>query len=431
MNVLNTKNVLFLRKQLRFGGTILTNLHSKNTNRKLNFSRETWFLLIGIIFIASTLRSPLTSVGPLISSIRDSLAISNVLAGFLTTIPLLAFALISPFAPKIARRFGLELTLFISLILLTAGIIIRSMGTTPNLLLGTFLLGLAIAFGNVLLPGLIKLNFPLQIGLMTGIYSVSMTLSASIAAGTSVPLARGAQFGWEGALGVWAVLSFIALLFWIPQLKKKKLADAQEIPSGKSQSLSLWRSPLAWSITFFMGFQSLVFYTTSAWMPEVLKAQGLDADSAGWMLSLLQFSQLPITFIIPIIAGKVKDQRLIVVGVTVLYLLGYGGVLAGATSLTPVFMIIIGVACGASFGLAMMFFTLRTRTPHEATEVSGMAQSFGYMLAAIGPVLFGFLHDFTSGWTVPMLIIIVASLALFLSGIKAGKNVFVLPEASK
>ncbi|NYF24445.1 CP family cyanate transporter-like MFS transporter [Sporosarcina sp. JAI121] len=406
----------------------MTNSHSNLTNKKLKFSRQTWFLLFGIIFIASTLRAPLTSVGPLISSIRDSLAISNVLAGFLTTIPLLAFALISPFAPKIARRFGLELTLFGSLILLTSGIIIRSLGTTSNLLLGTFLLGLAIAFGNVLLPGLIKLNFPLQMGLMTGIYSVSMNLSASIAAGASVPLAHGARLGWEGALGIWALLSFIALLIWLPQLKHKKLANTPELSSEKPQSISLWRSPLAWGITFFMGFQSLIFYTTSAWLPEVLKAQDLDADSAGWMLSLLQFSQLPITFIIPIIAGKVKDQRLIVIAVTVFYLMGYGGIFAGATSFTPFFMIIIGIAGGASFGLAMMFFTLRTRTPNEATEMSGMAQSFGYMLAAIGPVLFGFLHDFTSGWTVPMLIILVSSVILFLSGMKAGKNAFITSE---
>ncbi len=418
-------------KQVYFGGYILTNPHSMHTSKKLKFTRNTWFLLIGIIFIASTLRSPLTSVGPLIASIRDSLAISNVLAGFLTTIPLLAFALISPFAPKIARRFGMELTLFVSLILLTAGILIRSLGTTPNLLIGTFLIGLAIAFGNVLLPGLIKLNFPLHIGLITGIYSVSMNLSASIAVGVSVPLANGTRFGWEGALGVWALLTFIALLVWLPQLKNKRFPDPAEILVVKAKSPALWRSPLAWSVTFFMGFQSLIFYTTSAWMPEVLKTQGISMDSAGWMVSLLQFSQLPMTFIVPILAGKVKDQRWIVVGVAILYLLGYGGIMAGGTTLVPLWMILIGIAGGATFGLSMMFFTLRTRSPHEAADLSGMAQSFGYLLAAIGPVLFGLLHDFTSGWTVPMLIIIVASLIVFLSGMKAGKNAFVTSEESK
>ena len=419
---------VILEETSRLGGTILTIRYSTHTSKKLKFTRNTWFLLIGIIFIASTLRSPLTSVGPLISSIRDSLAISNVLAGFLTTIPLLAFALISPFAPKIARRFGMELTLFISLILLTAGIIIRSLSTAPNLLIGTFLIGLAIAFGNVLLPGLIKLNFPLHIGLITGIYSVAMNLSASIAAGVSVPLAHGTQFGWEGALGIWALLTFIALLVWLPQLKNKRLPNSVKMTVEKVKSPPLWRSPLAWSVTFFMGFQSLIFYTTSAWMPEVLKTQGLSADSAGWMVSLLQFAQLPMTFIVPILAGKVKDQRWIVVGVAILYLLGYGGIMVGGTALVPLWMIMIGIAGGAAFGLAMMFFTLRTRSPQEAANLSGMAQSFGYSLAAIGPVLFGLLHDFTSNWTIPMLIIIVATLIVLLSGMKAGKNAFVTSE---
>ncbi|MEK5039356.1 MFS transporter [Sporosarcina sp. FSL K6-3457] len=399
---------------------------TQHTTRKLTFKRNTWLLLIGVVFIAMTLRSPLTVVGPIISSIRDSLGISNVLAGFLTTIPLLAFAIISPFAPKLARRFGMELTLFGSLILLTAGIIIRSLGTIPTLLIGTFLLGLAIAFGNVLLPSLIKLSFPLQIGLMTGIYSVSMNLSASIAVGVSVPLAQ-TTFGWQGALGMWSILAFIALLVWLPQLKNKRLAAAPEVSVAK-KTIPLWRSPLAWSVTLFMGFQSLLFYTTSAWLPEVLKAQGISADNAGWLVSLLQFSQLPITFIIPIIAGKVKDQRMIVVGVTALYIIGYGGVLVGITSLTALWMIMIGLAGGAAFGLAMMFFTLRTRTPQEAANLSGMAQSFGYALAAVGPVLFGLLHDFTAGWTVPMFILIFASVIVLLSGMSAGKNVFIIPE---
>lgn len=394
---------------------------TQHVTRRLKFTRNTWLLLVGIVFIALTLRSPLTTVGPLISSIRDSLGISNVLAGFLTTIPLLAFAIISPFAPKLARRFGMELTLFGSLILLTAGIIIRSLGTIPALLIGTFLLGLAIAFGNVLLPSLIKLSFPLQIGLMTGIYSVSMNLSASIAIGVSVPLAQTA-FGWQGALGMWSILALVALLVWLPQLKNKRLAA---IPEVAKEKIPLWRSPLAWSVTLFMGFQSLLFYTTSAWLPEVLKAQGISADNAGWLVSLLQFSQLPITFIIPIIAGKVKDQRMIVVGVTVLYIIGYGGVLLDITALTALWMIMIGLAGGAAFGLAMMFFTLRTQTPQEAANLSGMAQSFGYALAAVGPVLFGLLHDSTGGWTIPMFILIFASVIVLLSGMSAGRNVLV------
>ncbi|CAM3060879.1 MFS transporter [Filibacter tadaridae] len=407
-------------------------MEQQQLSRKIKFSRNTWILIIGIVFIASTLRSPLTSVGPVISSIIEGLSISNVLAGFLTTIPLLAFAIISPFAPKLARRFGLELTLFASLILLAAGIVIRSLGTIPFLLTGTFLLGLAIAFGNVLLPSLIKLNFPLHIGLLTGMYSVSMNLSAAIAAGISVPIANGTSFGWAGALGIWVILTIVALIIWIPQIKtkNKEATVLSKSTGGKEKSLSLWRSPLAWSVTFFMGLQSLIFYTTSAWVPEVLKSQGLSGDTAGWMVSLVQFAQLPMTFIIPILAGKSKDQRKFVVVAAVLFLVGYGGIFLGGNSLVPLWMILIGVASGSAFGLSMMFFSLRTRTPHEAAELSGMAQSFGYTLAAIGPVLFGLLHDFTSGWTLPLIIFLISAVLLFIAGMKAGKNEFVVPEES-
>ena len=396
----------------------------------MNFTKSSWLLIIGIIFIAFTLRSPLTSVGPIIAPIREDLGISNLLAGFLTTIPLLAFAIISPFAPRISRRFGLELTLFGSLLLVTAGIILRSLGSIQLLLTGTFLIGVAIAFANVLLPSLLKLSFPLHVGLMTGIYSMSMNISATIATGVAVPIASGTRFGWQGALGIWAVLGFVALLVWFPQLKHKRLLNASTSSSSSiktEKTPSLLRSPIAWSVTFFMGMQSLLFYTTSAWLPEVLIADGLSASHAGWMVSLLQLCQLPMTFIIPIIADKMKDQRQIVVGVALLYLIGYGGILSGATSLTVLWMIIIGIAGGASFGLAMMFFTLRTRTPFEVAGLSGMAQSIGYSFAAIGPILFGSLHDFTGGWTAPMFILIIAALVLFISGMKAGKSGFIRP----
>lgn len=384
--------------------------------------KKKWLLIIGIIFIASTLRSPLTSVGPIIGPIRDGLGMSNVLAGFLTTIPLLAFAFISPFAPKLSKRFGMELTLFISLCLLTVGILIRSAGSILFLVVGTFLIGIAIAFGNVLLPALLKLSFPLHIGLLTGIYSVAMNISATTASGISAPILINTSFGWQGALGIWAALSVLALMLWLPQLKNNFAEQPQMEKTAGNHSVTLWRLPLAWAVTFFMGLQSLLFYCTSAWLPEILISDGMAAEKAGWMLSLLQLSQLPMTFIIPILAGRLKDQRIIVIGIAALYLIGYGGVLAGELSWIPLWMILIGIAGGASFGLAMMFFTLRTETHTEAADLSGMAQSYGYLLAAIGPVLFGLLHDITGSWKNPMLIFIVVSMLILVFGLKAGRD---------
>ncbi len=407
----------------------MKDLQPIHTTRNLRFKKETWILLLGIIFMASTLRSPLTGVGPIVSTIRSDLAISNVLAGFITTIPLLAFAILSPFAPKISRKLGLQSTIFYSLILLTAGILIRSFGNTPSLFIGTFLLGLAIAFGNVLLPSIIKLNFPLQIGLMTGIYTVSMNLSSAISAGITAPLSNTATLGWQGALGIWAALSFIALLVWLPQLKNGRGAIKSSTTHKTASSKQvIWKSPLAWSITFFMGLQSLIFYTTAAWIPEVLKSQGMSGESAGWSLSLLQLAQLPMTFIIPIIADKMKNQRIIVIVVTLFYLAGFTGILSGSTALIPLSMILMGIAGGASFGLAMMFFALRTHTPQESAELSGLAQSFGYLFAAIGPVLFGFLHDVSLGWKVPMGILFTSAILLFLAGMKAGKREYIFPK---
>ncbi|MCK1997980.1 MFS transporter [Psychrobacillus psychrodurans] len=396
------------------------------TNQETN-KKTIALLIIGIIFISTTLRAPLTAVGPIISYIRDGLAISNVLAGFITTIPLLAFAIISPFAPKIARRLGMEMTLFLAILLLAIGIIIRSLGTPFFLLLGTALIGIAIAFGNVLIPSFIKLKFPLQLGLMTGVFTVSMNLSAGIGAGISYPIADGTSYGWQGALGFWSVLAIVACIIWLPQIKQKQIVVVS--PKTKVvKAKSIFKSPLTWTITLCMGLQSLIFYTTAAWIPEILQTKGMDAESSGWMLSFMQFAQLPMTFLIPILAGRLKDQRILVALFTVFYLIGFTGLLFGDISLSLLWMITLGLGGGASFGLVMMFFSLRSRTPMEAADLSGVAQSIGYLLAAVGPVFFGFIHDETGSWYTPMILFIVTVVLLFLAGMHAGRDRYVSVE---
>lgn len=191
------------------------------SSRKISWRGKTLLLVFGVIFIASTLRMPLTVVGPIISFIRDDLGISNVLAGFLTTIPLLAFAVVSPFAPVVARKLGLELTLFLSTILLALGIVLRSLGTTGLLVFGTVLIGVAIAFGNVLIPGLLKLKFPYHIGLLMAFFTMSMNLTAGVGAGISYPIAN-SSLGWQGALAIALVLVILTILIWLPQLRSNK-----------------------------------------------------------------------------------------------------------------------------------------------------------------------------------------------------------------
>src|SRR5918995_1155895 len=237
-------------------------------------SRLRGFLLVlGIVLLAANLRPALTGVPPLIGQIRADTGISNGVAGLLTTLPLLAFGLLSPIAPRVARLFGMERVLLASLLVLVAGILLRWAGAVEALFLGTVVLGAAIAVANVLLPGLVKREFPEHAGLMTSVYSTSLGISAALAAGVSVPLAQLAGIGWRGALAGWAPPPPLAGVAWLPQLGRN---DRPAEPSARNSPVvrDLWRSPLAWQVTLFMGLQSLSYYVTLTWLPEILQAEG-------------------------------------------------------------------------------------------------------------------------------------------------------------
>ncbi|ACX65426.1 CynX/NimT family MFS transporter [Paenibacillus sp. Y412MC10] len=391
-------------------------------NKPKNVPSSIGLIILGIIVIAANLRTPLTSVGPLVSFIKDDVHISNTLAGLITTVPLLAFALLSPLVPKLGRRYGVERIILIALIFLTVGIVIRSLSGAVNLFIGTAVLGFAIAICNVLLPSIIKRDFPDKIGSMTGVYSISMNLCGAIASGISVPLAVNAGLKWQGALGIWGILSFVSILCWLPQLRNQANQTAKTSQKMVSNDVNVWRSPLAWQVTLFMGIQSMVFYVLIAWLPEILKQQGIDSNQSGWFLSIMQLAMLPFTFIVPVIAGRMSSQRLLVVITTVLLLTGTLGLLYGSSNVILLWIIILGIGGGFAFSLAMMFFGLRTDNAHQAAELSGMAQSVGYLLAAIGPALIGYLHDATNSWNLPLFILLGASVLLFLVGIGAASN---------
>lgn len=388
-------------------------------------TKAAWLILIGIIFIAVNLRAPLTSVGPVVELIRDDLQLSNTLAGMITTLPLLAFAVFSPFVPKLSQRYGIEWILFVSIILLTIGVLFRTFSGTAALYIGTAVLGMAIAACNVLLPGLIKREFPERIGLMTGVYSIAMNFFGAVATGIGIPIAVGLGFGWQGALGVWGVLSFLAILVWIPQVKRSSRPKAATQQTAGSKGINLWKSALAWQVTLFMGLQSTMFYVLVAWLPEILKAQGISFEQSGWLVSVMQFIILPVTFIAPILAGKMKNQQLLVSVTSACFFAGIIGLLYGSIKLAIVWVILLGLGSGLAFGLAMIFFSLRTANAVQAAELSGMAQSVGYLLAAMAPMFFGYLYDLLHSWTTPLLILAGVSLLLFAFGLGAGRDRYV------
>jgi CP family cyanate transporter-like MFS transporter len=373
------------------------------------------------VFLAANLRPALTGVAPLIGEIQSDTGISNGAAGLLTTLPLLAFGLLSPVAPRLARRFGVERALLASLLLLAAGILLRWAEAVAALFLGTAILGAAIAVGNVLLPSLVKREFSEHAGIMTSVYSTSLGISAALAAGVSVPLAALDGIGWRGALAVWVVPALLAGVVWLPQLGR---GDRPADPSVRSSPGidDLWRSPLAWQVTMFMGLQSLAYYVTLAWLPEILQEQGMDAARAGLMLGLSQAVAIVTMFLAPMIAERRASQRGVVVAAVGVSGVGVLGLLVAGSAASTLWVVLLGLGQGASFSLALAFFALRASDPGHAAALSGMAQSVGYLLAAGGPFLFGLLRDATGAWKVPLVLLLAITVCLLIAGLGAARD---------
>ena len=380
--------------------------------------------MLGFVLLAANLRPALTSVAPLIGQIRSDAEISNGVAGLLTTLPLLAFSVLSPVAPRLARWFGMERMLLVSMLVLAVGILLRSAGEVATLFLGTAILGAAIAVGNVLLPSLVKREFPERVGLMTSIYSAALGFSAAIAAGASFPIAQQIGIGWQASLALWALLALVAAAAWLPQIRSARPANAS---AETSQGVSgLWRSPLAWQVTLFMGLQSLAYYVVLTWLPEILQeVGGMSASLAGWMLALAQVVGIASMFLAPVLADRRPSQYGIVLVAVTLAGAGTLGLLVAASTATALWVVLLGLGQGACFSLALTFFALRAPDSEHSAALSGMAQSMGYLLATAGPFFFGVLRDVTQAWTVPLVLLFAVAVCLLITGLGAARDVHV------
>ncbi|WP_203328899.1 CynX/NimT family MFS transporter [Candidatus Laterigemmans baculatus] len=376
-------------------------------------------LFIGILLIAVNLRPALASVGPLVDEIRQSTGLSNSHLGLLTTLPLLAFGVVSTLTPLFTRRFGIGGTLLGAMALLAIGAATRAVGWIAALYAGTLLIGIAIAFGNVLLPSIAKRSFASRAGFITSCYSSAMGLGASLAAGVSVPLARDFGLGWQGALGIWSLPAIFAALVWWPQVNRLRRFEHKRSFSEAIKHLGT--SKLAWSVALFMGLQSFTFYVVLAWLPAVLIDRGYDAAYSGWMLSLSQATGILGSLSVPVLAGNRPDQRGIVLCLATCEAIGLVGLMFPALGLTELWVSVVGFVLGGSFGLALLFIVLRSHAAETATELSGMAQSIGYSVAATGPVVFGGLFDSTGSWTYSLLLLLLIAVLKYAMGWKAGR----------
>jgi CP family cyanate transporter-like MFS transporter len=378
------------------------------------------FAFIGVLLIAVNLRVSFVSVGPVLANISDDLGLSSAAAGFLTGLPLIAFAVFSPVAPAFASRLGLDRALWMSLLILASGIVLRSLPGPGLIWAGTAMIGLAIAFLNVLVPSLVKRDFPKRVSQVTGSYTATQAAFAAMGAAVVVPVAQTSPAGWRLALGIWVGLALIAMAVLLPWLRRH-MSRTMTSTSPEVSYRSPWASALGWQVTFFMGLQSIAFYVLMAWLPTIEQSRGVPAATAGIHLSVF----LLISVFASLAAGGIlhrgPDQRLVCLTSGAVMFVTFLG-LALAPDLILLWVFLGAVGCGTLIVIALSLFSLRTVNYPQAASLSGMAQSVGYGMAAVGPVMFGALRDVSGGWTVPLLVTAGIMVVLALTGALAGRD---------
>jgi CP family cyanate transporter-like MFS transporter len=374
--------------------------------------------LIALLVVAANLRPSLTGVGPLLRTIQQDLSLSSTAAGLLSSLPLLAFAGFAPLA-TLARQHGAERILLAGLLVLIAGTLLRSEGSVVALFGGTVLLGTGIAVINVLLPTLIKQHYPEHVPTITTAYATTMGAIAALGSGVAVPLAQILPGGWRSSLASWALLAAIGVVFWLPHLRAPGDA-AGASAAAAPRPHPPWRTTLAWQVTSFMGLQSTLFYIAISWYPAILRDNGFSASSAGWLLTLFQVAALLAGLPIPMLIRRFMDQRGLALTASLLVGVATLGILV-APRAAAVWMIVAGAGAGPGLILALSFMGLRASNSATAAALSLMAQSLGYLLAACGPIAFGFVHDHVGGWSAALLFAFGISIVQGLCGMGAGR----------
>jgi MFS transporter, CP family, cyanate transporter len=378
------------------------------------------FLAAGIILIGANLRSPVTSLGPVLPDIQAALGLNGAAAGLLNALPLLLFALLSLIAPAVGRWHGLERVLGGSIFAIAVGIAIRSLPLPGAIWMGTVLLSAGIAFGNVLLPGLIKRDFPKSAGGLIGLYAAAMATMAGIAAGVAVPIAHIGGANWRWSLGIWALPAIITLLVWMPQFR---VPQHHPRPASRSDqtSASPWHHSVGWQVSLFFAFHSMVFYSLVDWFASYAAEHDISVAWAGVLLLLYQVVAVSTNLGSASLIRRFTNQVALGVACGLLLLAGTVGLLL-APNFALIWLSLAGLGAGIAMVTSLSLFGLRTRDHHSAMALSGMAQFVGYTGAAFGPFLFGVLRDATGGWTASLMLLVAASCLVIVFAGLAGRT---------
>ena len=374
-----------------------------------------WSLVAAVVLTALNLRTAVTSVGPLLSEVQDGIGLSSALAGVLTTLPVVCFALVGWYAPALAARLGEHRAVTGALVLMTVGLLGRALVSSPAPFLAlsaVALLGGAV--GNVLLPSLVKRHFPDRIGAMTAVYTTALAIGLTGAAAGAVPLAAAAgEGGWRFGLGAWALLSALAVVPWLWHLSERGGSGSL---GGRSGARML-RSRTGWALAVFFGAQSLHAYVSFGWFALFFQEQGpFSPAHAGFLLAVVTGLSIPVSAAVPALAARRPSQRPLVLVLASCYVVAYTGMLT-ATDVAGgvVWAALVGIGSG-SFPLALTMIALRTRTADATASLSAFAQSVGYVLAGGGPLLVGVLHGRSGGWTGSFVLLFAALGVLLVAG---------------
>lgn len=377
---------------------------------------------VAVVLAALNLRPAVTSTGSVLGEVRTSLGASATWAGALTTVPGLCFAVAGSIAPWVAKRIGLPAAVSVALALLTGGLVIRVLDGKLVVLGGTLVATAGIALANVLIPVVVKDAFPARVGLMSGLYTGALQTGGALGSAVT-PGVDNTFGGWRPGLASWAVLAGIALVLWMIAARTKPgLPETGPVPDGSHRSLL--RNGLAWTVTLFFGLQSCLAYIVMGWLPAVLMDSGVSRGDAGLLLGLISLLGLPVSLFLVPLAARSRSQSWWVLALGVFGLAGITGIMIAPRAAPLLWSIGIGIGMSV-FSLAITTITLRSRDGADTARLSGMAQGFGYLLAALGPFLFGLLHDVTGNWTVPFVLLLMTSAGQMVLGWFAGRPRFV------
>ncbi|MBT8159684.1 MULTISPECIES: MFS transporter [Arthrobacter] len=384
---------------------------------------STALLLTGVLLLAANLRPSIAVLGPVLGQVRLALNLTGGETSLLAALPVLIFGAFAPAGPILIRRMGTHSTVLTALSVMTLGAVVRLAPGWPALLAGTCILSAGIAVGNVLLPVLAKTHFAARIGTVTGLSTMSLNVAAAAAAATIVPLTLLAGGDWREGLLVWAAPIVAALLCWSIILTRPRAGIVRGdagLGNGGMAILRGRRLPVR-DIVIFTASQSVIYYCMLSWLPSIFQSHGEPAAYAGLLLSVATVVGAPIALVVPALAARMEDQRILVLGAVACAATGLLGLLFDPVGAPMLWAVLLGIGQGAAFALALAFFALKTTSSAQTASLSTVAQTVAYLVAALGPFCLGLLHDGSGTWAPGIALLLGCLVAECIAGLRAAR----------